>query len=259
MADEKEEKGYADEFFKHETKEISEAEYEKRNQSYVTQQELLRLLNAWYENAVTILENNGYVRKPDDQEVEAIIAKYGYDRTQDIHIPKLGGLFCFKRGATAYDVIKEKEARNAYEVITQASNVYRLLRGKDKCALALAAIALGSEAVRGSLPDFIEFVGSKEQGIRGGGKRGTWGPIKQTLQLIVDHIGSTRLEDVLNAIEEEYELEDVFYPRYGEKPPAIITFVDRENERIRYEETANGKSKSITFSSLNNHLTAFRK
>jgi len=50
--------GDIDEFLKRETKTISKAEYDKRNEPYETQQELLRLLDAWRNNAQSVIEKS---------------------------------------------------------------------------------------------------------------------------------------------------------------------------------------------------------
>ena len=136
---------YADEFFRLTViSNISKASHEHYNQPEKIRQRLFKALRAWNEHARTIL------------------VKYGYDKNKYVHIPKqLGGVFCFERGANAYDVIKEREAQRAYEVITKVSEVYILLRQDDKHALAWAAIALGSAVMNASLPEFETKLGRK--------------------------------------------------------------------------------------------------
>jgi hypothetical protein len=102
-------KFYQSEFFKVDTRIISNAEHERRNQPYETQQELVRLLNDWCKHASKILKENNY------------------------DVPEFPGLFSYPR-----DKILDTRSRDARDVIDQASNVYRLLFKKDKCVLALA-------------------------------------------------------------------------------------------------------------------------
>ena len=114
--------------------------------------------------------------------------------------------------------------------------------------------------IKAGIPDYEAAVKREFPQKGGRGKRGRWGPLKSTLQLIVDEIGSSKLDDVLNAIEDEYALEDIFYPREGDpKPPAIIKEINREKNTAKYEVTKSGEVKTVLIGNINNHLTDIRK
>lgn len=146
-------KNYADEFFKWARKTISKDEAERLGQPYETQQQLLSLLNEFYEHASKILQ------------------EHGYDWDHGFHIPIIGGLFSFDE-----IVIKEEKARDAYRVMTQASNVFRLRGNNDECALA--AIALGLTVKHAWLPEFAKFAIDKNA-YHGLSKGGSNEPLKE--------------------------------------------------------------------------------
>jgi hypothetical protein len=130
-------KNSADVFFKWARKTISNDEAGRLVQPNETQQQLLSLLNEWYEHASKTLQ------------------EHGYDWDHGFHIPKLGGLFSFDE-----KIIREGKARHAYRVMTQASNVFRLRGNNDECALA--AIALGLTVKHACPSEFAEFALDKD-------------------------------------------------------------------------------------------------
>ena len=57
--------------------------------------------------------------------------------------------------------------------------------------------------IKAGIPSFEEALKSKGQSTAGKGKEGYIGPMKITIGMIVDAIGSAKLSDVLDAIEDE--------------------------------------------------------
>jgi len=98
----------------------------------------------------------------------------------------------------------------------------------------------------------------EQQSAKGEKKRGHKGPVNMTVGMIVAAIGSAKLSDVLDALEDEDDcLEAVFYS--GSNPsPLIFIGIDRVKEKLRYEIRKTGEKKEISFGTLNNHLTDFR-
>jgi hypothetical protein len=137
---------HVDEFFTRTVKRVSKAEFDRLNHPDANKHELLKLLNSWYDNARRILK------------------KYGFNVEPGEAIPELCRGSFLVRGTAAYDdTFKgvEREAQFAYDVIVEACKVRRLLEQDDKSALALAAIALGTEAMRADLPKFSTKARSK--------------------------------------------------------------------------------------------------
>ena len=123
-------------------------------------------------------------------------------------------------------MIKEKEALDAYQVIMQASKVYKLLFQNDKCALALAAVALGSAAKNASLPAFEKFI----QGRRGGNKLGHEGVLKTCIkEAIVD--GAENFDEVLEELDDNPLITDII------------------GDSLTYQQE-DGKLKTVTFEAV---------
>lgn len=108
-------------------KNISQEEYDRANEPYHQQQELMAFLQRAYDHSVEVLKSA--------QE------KYGYT------IPSLepGHLFCFPQGVTELD-IEEYEIAIAIDTVKAVIDVKTKLFDDDKHALANAAIWLGTLA-----------------------------------------------------------------------------------------------------------------